>query len=220
MKAPDEITIEIDEVKQKINSLSIEKTEKVEEIEDLKASNVRLLVSNTGKERKPLSIGSQTNRITTLLTEIQQLDSAIKVLEEQQTILQDEFECSTLRQELVGYYEESDSYLRLAADINADFQILVEHGKNLAEKVDAFNAQQIPLLGNIQQIFRKCGTYKRFQALNFNWGTEQQKYKMCSGLIQQEEELKNLLKKIKRVSDTFFFIEANVFPSVDQSIPR
>lgn len=222
MKTVSELSNEIDEVKQKINSLSIEKTEKVEEIEKLKASNVQLLINAADKTRKPMSISSQTNRITTLQVEIEQLQGAIEVLTDQETVLQNELFVAELKAELdAGYFTLKGPYLAKVHEIKDGLKAMVDYGKALTEMITEFNKTPNPLMaGNLYNIFKRCKTLDQFRALGLDWAEESSRFKICDAIMADERTLDKLANEIGKLSGMLLSLEQSFIPSIGAAIPH
>lgn len=222
MRTVTQIDNELRDIKQKINSLSIEKSEKQKEIEDLKSSNIRLLVNSADKERKPASLGAQTNKIGITQIELEQLTKAINVLEEQQNALQDELFVAELKQELdSGYFTLRDNYLSKAKSIQNGLKTMLEYGKCLTEQIAEFNKTPSPLMaGNLYNIFKRCKTLDQFSSLGFDWPLESAHFKMCDAIMADERTLDKLVDEIGRFSSMFLSLEQSFIPSIGAAIPR
>ncbi|NLD38012.1 MAG: hypothetical protein GX654_14185 [Desulfatiglans sp.] len=222
MKSVSELTNEINGIKEKIESLKAEKADKEKEIDSLKASNIRLIINAADKERKPASISSGVNRITTLLTENEQLSAAIQALEGQQNVLQNELFIAELRQELdTGYYAMKDQYIGKAKSIQNGLKTWLEYGKCLTEQIAEFNLLPNPLMAaNLYNIFKRCRTYDQFISLGFDWPGESAHFNLCNGVMADEEKLDKLIVEIKKFSNILYAIEQNILPGLCSGIPH
>ncbi|MBL7224683.1 MAG: hypothetical protein ISS59_01000 [Desulfobacteraceae bacterium] len=208
MRNSTEITSDIEDLKEKIESLNSETSQKKENLEELRSNNARLLAANVGKSRKPMSLHTQIERIRSMEIEIEQSGTAVKILQDQLSSLQEELHIAELNEDLQKtYWPESEAYLEKAAQIRGKMSEAVRLTEEITRLNEEFMAMADPL-NMLHGIFSKLKSRKQYEALGFDWGTESEKYKMINSILQDEKKISNLQKILKHFSDIFFGVES------------
>lgn len=203
MRTPVEILKEQREISGQIDALTAEIIEKESKLDRLKKLNLQLLTKNLAKERRPVSLRTQNEKLKNFEVEICQLRDVIPILEARQAELEDELVVAMASEELEGYYEKSQLFF---GKVEEGIQLL-ENAVDLTEKLEMIVAEirESNPLYELSDIFGGLDTLAQFDALGFP--DELRRYRFLTELVSLEKQVNRLPSVVKGFSDFAFGLE-------------
>jgi len=136
MRTTQEIESQIIEVKGKINSLTLDIKKQEASLEELKRSNVALIVKSAGLERKPKSLTSQAENIRMIEIEAEANRQAVEILQGQLEELEQERDLSEIFAGPYQAYREShENFLNRVDQVRTLFDNVLKAGNELRTSI-------------------------------------------------------------------------------------
>jgi len=207
MRTSTEISIDIKDLNKKIESLNSEIAEKEESLQKLREGNAKLLAMHAGKDRKPQSLNVQIRNIRDAEIEIEQIKTAVEILETQLGDFEEERHISEIHGDLqANYYPQAKLYLEKAGEIQRRIGEAVKLTDEITSLIKEFMSLPDPLSA-LHGSLSRLSTKEQYKTLGFDFDSEALKYKQFNAIAADEKRISALPKILKYFSDTFYGIE-------------